>query len=108
MASFGLTVKDIGRWYGGFNLRYFGPRPLVEDNSVRSSSTTLAAARIGYQFTNRTRLTLDSFNLFNRQASEIDYDYQSRLKGEMADGASDIEFHPVEPRTARLTLIHNF
>jgi hypothetical protein len=108
MASFGVTIKDIGRWYAGFNLRYFGPRPLIEDDSVRSSSTTLASARLGYHFNARTRLTLDSFNLFNRQANEIDYYYQSRLKGESAVGASDDEFHPVEPRTVRLTLAHNF
>jgi outer membrane receptor protein involved in Fe transport len=108
MASFGVTIKDIGRWYAGFNLRYFGPRPLIEDDSVRSSSTTLASARVGYHFDARTRLTLDSFNLFNRQANEIDYYYQSRLKGEAAAGASDDEFHPVEPRTVRLTLARNF
>ncbi|MEO7496170.1 MAG: TonB-dependent receptor, partial [Massilia sp.] len=43
--SFGATVKDLGRWYGGVDLRYFGPRPLIEDGSVRSASTTLAYAR---------------------------------------------------------------
>lgn len=108
MASFGVTVKDVGRWYAGFNMRYFGPRALIEDNSVRSSSTTLASARLGYHFNAKTRLTLDSFNLFNRQASEIDYFYPSRLKGEADGGASDMAFHPVEPRTIRLTLVHNF
>ncbi|GGC67823.1 TonB-dependent receptor [Undibacterium terreum] len=108
VASFGVTVTDIGRWYGGVQLRYFGPRPLIEDGSVRSASTTLAYARIGYKIAPRTRLTLDAFNLFNKQASDIDYYYQSRLRGETADGANDIHFHPVEPRALRLTLTHNF
>jgi hypothetical protein len=108
VGSFGVTVKDIGRWFGGFEMRYFGPRPLIEDDSVRSHSTTLAYGRIGYKLSDRTRLTLDGFNLFNRQASDIDYYYQSRLPGEGADGANDIHFHPAEPRTARLTLVHNF
>jgi hypothetical protein len=108
VASFGVTVKDLGRWYAGFELRYFGQRPLIEDNSVRSASTTLAYGRIGYRFNSSTRVTLDGFNLFNRRASDIDYYYASRLPGEDAEGVSDRHFHPVEPRTLRLTLSKNF
>ena len=106
--SFGVTVSDIGRWYGGFDLRHFGPRPLIEDNSVRSASTTLAYARLGYRIGPATRLTLDVFNLFDKQASDIDYYYQSRLPGEAADGINDRHFHPVERRSLRLTLEHRF
>ena len=108
VASFGATVKDLGSWYGGLELRYFGPRPLIEDNSVRSASTTLAYGRIGYRIDSRTRLTLDGFNLFNRRASDIDYYYASRLPGEEAQGVNDRHSHPVEPRTLRLTLSRNF
>ena len=108
VASFGVTVKDLGRWFGGLELRYFGPRPLIEDNSVRSASTALAYGRIGYQLHKRTRLTLDGFNLFNRRASDIDYYYASRLPGEPAEGVDDIHSHPVEPRTWRVTLSHSF
>ena len=108
VASFGVTVKDRGPWHGGLEVRYFGRRPLLEDNSVRSASTTLVYGRIGYQFTPRTRVTLDGFNLFNRRASDIDYYYASRLPGEPAEGVNDVHFHPVEPRTARLTLTHRF
>ena len=106
--SFGVTVNDTGRWYGGAELRHFGPRPLIEDDSVRSASTTLAYARLGYKLDRATRLTLDVFNLFNRQASDIDYFYRSRLPGEAAAGLDDIHFHPVEPRTLRLTLTRSF
>ena len=108
VASFGVTVKDVGRWFGGVELRYFGPRPLIEDNSVKSKSTALAYGRVGYQLAKRTRLTLDGFNLFNRRASDIDYYYASRLPGEAAEGVDDIHSHPVEPRSWRLTLSHNF
>jgi hypothetical protein len=108
VASFGVTVNGPGRWFGAFETRYFGPRPLVEDNSVRSASTALAYARVGYKIGARTRLTLDVFNLFDKAASDIDYYYASRLPGEPADGVADRHFHPVEPRTARLSLVHNF
>ncbi|MGK5047186.1 TonB-dependent receptor [Janthinobacterium sp. GB4P2] len=108
VASFGVTVTDQGPWSGAFQLRYFGPRPLIEDNSVRSGSTTLAYARLAYQLNRKTRLSLDVFNLFNKRASDIDYYYASRLPGEAADGVNDRHFHPVEPRSARLTLSYAF
>jgi outer membrane receptor protein involved in Fe transport len=108
VASFGATVTDLGRWSGALQLRYFGPRPLIEDDSVRSKATTLAYARVGYKIDQKTRLSLDIFNLFNKKASDIDYYYTSRLQGEPAEGVDDIHSHPVESRAFRLTLTHNF
>lgn len=107
VASFGANFTNLGNWYGAFQVRYFGPRPLIEDNSVRSNSTTIAYARIGYKIDSRTKLTLDLFNLFDRKDSDIDYYYSSRLNGEPA-AVGNIHFHPTEPRTARLTLTYNF
>lgn len=108
VASFGVSLTDQGPWSAAFQLRYFGPRPLVEDNSVRSASTTLAYARLGYQLNRQTRLSLDVFNLFDKRASDIDYYYASRLAGEAAEGVEDRHFHPVEPRSVRLTLAYAF
>lgn len=104
VASLGLTLTDLGPWFAEFQLRYFGPRPLVEDNSVRSKSTTLAYLRGGYRFGTNWKLMVDVFNLFDRDASDIDYFYASRLPGEPADGIEDRHFHPVEPRTVRASL----
>jgi len=108
VASLGATVTEYGPWFGHFQLRYFGPRPLVEDNSQRSKATTLAYVRVGYKLTPDVKLALDVFNLFDRRASDIDYFYASRLAGEPAGGADDIHFHPVEPRSVRLTLSASF
>lgn len=108
VASLGATVTRLGNWSGAFQLRYFGPRPLIEDNSVRSDATTIAYLRVGYKVDAKTRLTLDIFNIFNRKNSDIDYYYASRLQGEALPGVDDVHFHPVEPRTARLTLTYNF
>lgn len=107
VASLGTTVTDWNNWFGAFQLRYFGPRPLVEDNSVRSDATTLAYARIGYRFTPKLSLTMDIFNLFDRNVNDIDYFYGSRLSGEVSE-VEDIHFHPVEPRSARLKLTYTF
>ena len=104
VASFGLTLNDIGPWSGAFQMRYFGPRPLVEDNSVRSAGTAIAYLRGAYRFSRNWQLTADVFNLFDRRASDVDYFYASRLPGEPGEGVNDIHFHPVEPREVRLTL----
>ena len=106
--ALGASFDHLNNWSGAIQLRHFGPRPLNEDNSVRSNSTTVTYARLGYQSTPSTKLTLDVFNLFNRKQSDIDYFYTSRLRGEPAEGVDDIHFHPVEPITARLTLSHQF
>jgi len=108
VVSAGITLENLHQWYGALRWRYFGPRPLIEDNSVSSAATSLVNARAGYAFDKRLRLQLDVFNLFNRQDHDIDYFYASRLAGEPAAGVNDIHFHPVEPRSARLTLIANF
>jgi hypothetical protein len=108
VVSLGATIVDLGRWSGHFQLRYFGPRPLIEDDSVRSSSTTLAYLRVGYRVAPKVRVALDVFNVFDRKASDIEYYYTSRLKGEPAAGIADVHFHPVEPRRVRLTLAADF
>ena len=104
VVSLGATVTEFGRWFGQAQLRYFGPRPLVEDNSVRSKGTTLAYARLGYKLDARTKVSVDVFNLFNRKVSDIDYFYKSRLRGEPLEGINDVHSHPAEPRTVRVTL----
>ena len=108
VVSLGASVVELGPWFGHFQLRYFGPRPLIEDNSVRSASTTLAYLRVGYRVAPNVRIALDVFDLFDRKASDIEYYYASRLKGEPATGVANVHFHPVEPRRVRLTLTAQF
>ena len=108
VVSLGATLTERGPWFGQFQLRYFGPRPLIEDNSQRSKATTLAFLRLGYKIASDLKLALDVFNLFDRKASDIDYYYASRLPGEPPEGVNDVHFHPVEPRSVRLTLTASF
>jgi len=107
VAQFGLTVDNLGPWSGALRLRYFGPRPLIEDDSVRSHASTTLNGRIGYRLAKDMRLELEGFNLTNRRDSAIDYYYESRLANE-AQGVEDIHFHPIEPRTFRLTFVKNW
>lgn len=102
-----LTVTPAGPWSGSLRLRYFGPRPLVEDNSVRSAASVGLNGRLAYQIDKTLRVALEGYNLANRRDSAIDYYYASRLPGE-AQPVDDIHFHPVESRSLRLTLVKNF
>ena len=103
----GARVDLPNGLFGSLRLRYFGPRPLIEDNSVRSKSTTLVNLEAGYTY-KRLRAQLDVLNLFNSKDHDIDYFYVSRLPGEPIDGGADVHFHPVEPRTVRFYLTYKF
>ena len=96
------------RFFGSLRWRYFGPRPLIEDGSVRSRSTALFSLDAGYELPRNLRLTLEVFNLFNAKASDVDYYYTSRLPGEPAAGVPDVHFHPSEPRAVRLVAACRF
>lgn len=108
VASLGLSVIDFHRVSGELRYRYFGPRPLIEDDSVRSDPSSLLNARIGYRVTPRIRLDLDVFNMLNAEVSDIDYFYASRLPGESAGGIDDVHFHPVESRAIRFGVATTF
>ena len=104
----GISVHDLNGFFGSLRLRYFGPRPLIEDDSVRSGETILLSAQVGYQFNKTWTLSAEVFNILNRKDSEIDYFYASRLPGEPAAGVEDRHFHPVEPVSFRIALTAKF
>lgn len=106
--SAGATVEHVHKLFGSVRWRYFGPRTLIENNSVRSDATSLANVQGGYQLARNVRVALDVFNLFNAADSDIDYFYTSRLSGEPLGGIADIHTHPTLPRTARVTFIVGF
>jgi hypothetical protein len=103
VAEAGVSA-DLGYGFSSsLRLRYFGPRALTQDNSVRSPETTLLEGRIGYRYKNIS-IAIECLNMADAKASEIDYYYTSRLPGEPAGGVNDIHTHPVEPREYRVGL----
>lgn len=108
VATLAAAVDSGGPWFGALQMRWFGPRSLVEDNSVRSRATATLNGRLGYRFSAGWSVDLEVFNLTNREDAAIDYYYTSRLPGEPADGVDDVHFHPIESRSLRLTLSGQF
>jgi hypothetical protein len=100
----GISVTDLGKWFGALRLRYFSGGPLIEDGSVTWGPTVLVNGRVGFKLTDRLTLALDGFNLLDREDDDIAYFYESRLPGEPAEGVEDVHFHPMEKPSLRLSL----
>jgi hypothetical protein len=96
-----------GGLFGGVHVRYFGPRPLIEDNSVRSKPSAPVSARIGYKLQDGLMVRLDAFNLLGQKSNQIEYFYASRLFAEAAT-VDDVHLHPMEPRSFRLVVRKEF
>ena len=108
------TVLTAGAVFGGreglggsVRLRYFGPQPLIEDNSVRAPSSLSFNLRVGWRAKDWD-IALDVLNALDRRNYDIAYAYASRLRGEPAGGTDDLHFHPAEPRTLRLSFARRF
>jgi outer membrane receptor protein involved in Fe transport len=108
----GASVHDLAGFFGALRLRYFGPRPLLEDGSQSSGETILVSTRIGYELTDTWSVSAEIFNLLDRDDHEIDYFYASRLQTEPAGpddgGFDDDHFHPVDPISVRGVLTARF
>jgi outer membrane receptor protein involved in Fe transport len=112
VVAFGATVKDEGGHFVSLRGRYFGPRDLIEDGSVQSSSSFLVDAQAGWRFSEDWQLRLSVYNLFDREVSDIEYYYPSRLAGEPPGpddgGYNDVHFHPALPLTFLVGLMARF
>lgn len=104
----GIAFLDLGKISGSLRARWLGPRPLLEDDTVRSKASSLVFGEIGYAITPRVRIVLEGLNLLNSAVSDVDYVYTSRLPHEPAEGVTDVHTHPVEPRSFRLRFETSF
>jgi outer membrane cobalamin receptor len=106
-ASLGMIIDDLNNWSGGLRVRYLGSAPLIEDASVFSESTMLMNAELSYAFTPTLSVTLSLLNLLDSDDRDITYFYESQLATEPAP-VEDIHFHPVEPRSVRVSVNARF
>ena len=84
----------------------FSPRRAarcLNNPSLPMRPDLLAGTGLGYKFEDSRSMRFDAFNLLNREASQIDYVCRSRLASETGE-VEDIHFHPLEPRSFRLSL----
>lgn len=103
----GITYHTPNGFFASLRLRYFGPRPLKEDDSFRSEATVLLNAKVGYQINKTWTVTAEVLNILDRRDHDIDYAYESRISP-TATVNEKIHFHPVEPIQARFAITARF
>ena len=91
-------------------LRYLGPHPLIEDNSQRGEETLLVNLRAAWSPHGLDGLEIygEVLNLFDSDADDIDYYYETRLPGEPPEGVLGRNSRVVEPRQFRVGVKKTF
>lgn len=109
IGSFGALVDNLGRWFGGAQLRWLGSYPVSDgDQNPQDPGYKEVNLDVGYKLNPHLKLQASVFNLFNSKANASAYYYTSRLPGEPLEGVTDLQVHPLEPRSARFTVTANF
>ena len=92
-------------------LRYFGPRDLTSDGIYRSNATALLNGDVRYQIKKKWRVSAEFLNMLNRNDTDIDYAYESRVIPGITSGGTPIGpsvftrvAHPVEPFQVRFAV----
>lgn len=107
--SAGLLVDGLGGWSGGVQWRRLGDHSLSDgDRYPRSSGYSEINLEMGHDVGGGWKLQASIFNLLNSHDDAADYYYTSRLRGEPSDGITDLQVHPLEPRSARFTVARTF
>jgi outer membrane receptor protein involved in Fe transport len=109
IGSFGILVDTLGPWYGGLEERILGPYPLTDGPaSPGSDGYKETNIDIGYKVTDKFKLQLAVYNLFNSHAWAAEYYYNTIISPAEAAksgtvGVGDYQVHPLEPIAARFT-----
>lgn len=130
--SFNVYIRNLGPWSGGLAYRYLGAYPLssgpcnnaaVAADFAGVTSCALAPTRQAqvfgsgygewnadshYAFGHGWSAGIGIYNLLNSHSTAMEYWYVDRLQGEPAIGQADVHFHPLEPISARLSVIKVF
>lgn len=109
--SLGATIAFNPGLFGGLQFRYIGPRDLTESGDIRSDTTSMLNANLGYDFAAGLSVNLEVLNLLDDEGKDITYWYESRTQDERSAGVAPVEdfhIHPSIPRTLRLSLAYTF
>ena len=107
--SAGALIDNLGRWSGSLVWRRLGTHHLNDGEAYPlDSGYSEWNLNIGYALPHQWRLNVGVFNIFNSKDEAADYYYTGRLPGEPAEGVSDFQVHPLEPRAARFSITKIF
>lgn len=95
-------------WNAAARLRYLGPHPLIEDDSVRGDDTMLVNLRAAWTGFRGWEVYGELLNALGSDAHDIDYFYATRLPGEPPEGVEGRNSRVVEPRQVRIGVKKTF
>jgi outer membrane cobalamin receptor len=103
--SAGLLIDNLGPWSGSLLWRRLGTHHLNDGEAYPTDKGySEFNLNVGYTLPHGWKLGVGVFNLFNSHDEAADYYYTGRLQGEPAEGVTDFQMHPLEPRSARFTI----
>jgi outer membrane receptor protein involved in Fe transport len=111
--SFGAIIDNLAPWFGGAEMRILGPYPLADGPAnPRGGGYSETNVDIGYRFTDKLKLQVAIFNLFNQKAYASEFYYATNINvAEAAKygaaGVNDYQIHPLEPLSVRFTVTAN-
>jgi hypothetical protein len=116
IGSFGVLVDNLGPWFGGLQWRDLGPYPISDGSEFpRDKGYSEVNLDLGYKLSPALKLQLGVFNLLNSHADAAAYFYQGRATPAEAAPVCDNaqpescdQVHPLEPRSARITVTASF
>jgi hypothetical protein len=103
----GLTLRAENGLYTTWTVLFLGPRALVEDNSVRSRSTTVVNMETGWERP-RFKVAVQILNVLDSRDHDFDFFFTSRLPGEPLTGVPDVMFRPLEPFNLRVYAMYKW
>jgi len=104
--SAGILVDNLHHFSGGLQWRRLGTHSLSDgDKDPQDKGYSEFNLDVGYELPHGWKLQVSIFNLFQSHDKAADYYYTSRLPGEPAEGITDFQTHPLEPRSARFSII---
>lgn len=101
-----LAYMKPNDYFGSVHLKYLGKRPLNESGSIESDALAIVNLRAGYRDEGFS-FHFDILNMFNSNARETEFLYESQLEGETARVLGR-HYRIAEPRTYRLYVTHEF
>jgi outer membrane receptor protein involved in Fe transport len=106
--SFNVYVKELGAWSGSLGYRYLSAYPLSPDNAVQGHGYGEWSGDAHYVLGHGWSAGIGIYNITDKKADAAEFWYTDRLRGEPAAGIADVHVHPLEGRTARLTIAKSF
>lgn len=106
--EFGISAVQP-RWEASMRVRYLGPYPLIEDDSLRAGSEAVVNLRAAWKAT-RFTLYAELLNVFDDDGKDIVYYYGANVPGldppgEQVEGRVS---RATEPRTVRAGIKYQF